>query len=114
MDLTTLIAAIASIPYFGPVAIYIPGIITIGAVISMFLPAPQATSNAVYKALYAVVQWCALNKNHGVNLSAPSSAGIVGGPSAISAPMVALTVAPKASLPPIAPVIVSPTSGTSP
>jgi hypothetical protein len=96
MDLTTLIAAIASVPYIGPVAIYIPAVITIGAVVAVFLPAPQPSASVVYKALYALVQWCALNKGHGVNLSDPASAGIVGGPSATSAPHIAVTSVPLA------------------
>lgn len=93
MDPVTLLN---SIPGVGPYIPYVTLAIAIGAAVSMVLPAPSASAGAVYKALYAVVQWCALNKGHGVNLSAPSSAGIVGGPGAIAAPMVATASVPKA------------------
>jgi hypothetical protein len=91
-----LIALLQGVPGVGPYLAYVPVVIAIGAAIGVVLPAPGPTAGVAYRALYWVVQWCALNKGHAVNLSAPSSAGIVGGPGAISAPQMSLSAVPKA------------------
>jgi hypothetical protein len=93
MDLLTLIQLLHGIPYAGPVLLYLPAIVTLGAVLSMFVPAPTATSNAVYKFAYEVLQWCALNKLQATNLTAPANTGTVAGPTALSSPRVAVTSA---------------------
>jgi len=94
MDLITLVQLLHGIPYAGPVLLYIPAIVTIGAILSVVVPAPGASSNGAYKVAYEVLQWCALNKGQASNLTAPANAGIVAGPTAISAPRVVVTSAP--------------------
>ena len=94
MDLPTLVSLISSIPYAGPVLVYLPVVVSIGALISVVVPAPPETANGAYKAAYWVLQWCALNKGHAVNLSSPDSVGIVGGPGAITAPQVSTASKP--------------------
>lgn len=94
MDLITLIQMLHGVPYIGPVLLYVPAVVTIGAILSVVVPAPTASSNAAYKVAYEVLQWCALNKGQASNLTAPANAGIVAGPTAISAPRVATTSQP--------------------
>lgn len=95
MDVTAIVAMVQSIPYVGPFAVLIPPIVLLASVIATMLPAPVPTSNVVYKFFYATVQRCALNKGHAVNLSDPASTGIVGGPGAVNAPMIATSMTPK-------------------
>ena len=93
-----LIALIQSIPGVGPWIPYITLVITIGAALSIVAPGPMATgwtNSTLYRGLYAVLQWCALNKGHATNLSSPAATGIVGGGGAISNPQVAITSFPK-------------------
>lgn len=90
-----LIALLQSVPGAGPYLPYIPIVIAIGAAVGVVLPAPKPKASSAYRVLYWIVQWCALNKGHAVNLSAPSSQGIVGGPDAIGAPRVATTSVAK-------------------
>jgi hypothetical protein len=97
VDLLTLIQLLHGIPGIGPYLLYLPAIVTIGALLSMFVPAPSATSNVAYKVLYEVLQWAALNKLQAQNLTAPSNAGTVAGPTALSAPRTVITSAPKAA-----------------
>ena len=96
MDLLTLIQLLHGIPYAGPVILYLPAIVTVGAVLSVFVPAPVPTSNAAYKFAYEVLAWCALNKGNATNLTAPQNAGLVAGPTALSAPV---TVPPAPAKP---------------
>jgi len=101
MDLISLIQLLHSIPYAGPVILYLPAIVTVGAVASVFVPAPTATSSAAYKFAYEVLQWAAINKGQAQNLTAPQNDGLVAGPTALSAPKVATAVTPAAT--PVAP-----------
>ena len=97
MDFTSL-AALASSLGFGSYVSYLAAVIAIGAIISTIAPGPQAagwTNSTVYRFLYAVLQWCALNKGHATNLSSPAATGIVGGGGAISNPQVATASTPK-------------------
>lgn len=103
MDLAAIIAAIAQIPYVGPYVVYIPAIIAIGAIIATVLPAPKPGANVVYTFLYELVQWCALNKGQGINLTSPKVNGLVAGPFALSAPAQAVTVSPVDKPTPVAP-----------
>ena len=82
MDLVTLIALIQGIPYIGPFSVYLPVVVLFAAALAVVVPAPSADAGALYKLAYGVLQWCALNKGHATNLTAPSSAGVVGGPQA--------------------------------
>ena len=95
MDPWTLLA---SIPGVGPYLPWITAVVTVGALFAMIAPGPQATgwtNSPAYRFVYAVLQWCALNKGHATNLSSPAATGIVGGGGAISNPQVALTSTPK-------------------
>jgi hypothetical protein len=71
MDLISLIQAIQDVPYIGPLAVYLPPLVMLGAVVSTVLPAPAADAGGWYRALYAVVQWCALNKLRAANAEQP-------------------------------------------
>lgn len=104
MDLITLIQMLHGVPYIGPVLLYVPAVVTIGAILSTFVPAPVATSNLTYKFFYEVLQWCSLNKGQATNLTAPVNAGAVAGPTALSAPRVATTSQP--ATPPVPPIAV--------
>lgn len=73
---------------------YVTAAISIAAVICVIMPAPKKASGPYYL-LYQAVNWIALNAGHAKNLSAPESAGIVGGPTAISAPQIATGSIPK-------------------
>jgi hypothetical protein len=98
MDLLTLIQLLHDVPVIGPFLLYLPAVVTIGAVLSVVVPAPGPTSNSAYKAAYEVLQWCALNKGQATNLTAPVNAGLVAGPTALSAPVsVPTPAAPKAA-----------------
>jgi hypothetical protein len=55
---------LAAIPGIGPALPYIAAVIAIGAVISTALPAPAEGASALYRTIYGLVQWCALNKGH--------------------------------------------------
>lgn len=68
-------------------------VITIAAFVVAKVPPPTTTSGAWYK-IYAVVNWLAQNWGHAQSLSAPASKGIVGGPGATTAPLVATAVVP--------------------
>lgn len=72
MDVISLIQAVQSVPYVGPLAVYLPPLIMLGAIVSTMLPAPAASSGGAYRVLYAVVQWCALNKAHAANAAQPA------------------------------------------
>lgn len=95
MDPWTLLA---SIPGIGPYLPWITAVVTVCAALAMIAPGPQATgwtSSPVYRFVYAMLQWCALNKGHATALSSPAATGIVGGGGAISNPQVATASVPK-------------------
>lgn len=71
-------------------------VITAASLICAAFPAPTTTSGAWYW-IYTVVNKLAVNWGHAKSLSAPESAGIVGGPGSISAPLVATSVVPLAT-----------------
>lgn len=85
---------ITSIPGIGPAIPWITLAVAIASLLAAVMPAPTETSGAYY-AIYQVVNTIAANFGHGKNLSAPESKGIVGGPGAVSAPMVATSSVPK-------------------
>jgi hypothetical protein len=97
---TVLIAAAEKIPYLGPaLVVLIPlgsFIIAVCSAIATKLPAPLTTTG-VYYWIYTVVNWGALAFGHAVSLAAPASSGIVGGPSAITAPQVSVASVPLAT-----------------
>lgn len=59
--------ALAAIPGIGPALPYFAAVIAIGAAVSTMLPPPADGSPGWYRAVYAVVQWCGLNKGHAAN-----------------------------------------------
>lgn len=99
MDLTQLIAAMTAIaqaipvigPYLPTVLAIVTTIVTLGAIIATVLPAPKPGANAFYRVAYDFVQWCALNKGQGINLTSPKVNGLVAGPSALSEPAQAVS-----------------------
>ena len=108
MDLLTLIQLLHGIPYAGPVLLYLPAIVTVGAILSIVVPAPAPTANVAYKFFYEVLQWCALNKGQATNLTAPANAGVVAGPTAVSAPRMATASAPVVDVAPAPAVVRAP------
>ena len=90
MDLSALIA---SVPGIGPYIPWITAVVTLCAVLCPMLQAPASKTGAYY-VIYQIINTIALNFGHAKNLSAPESAGIVGGPGAIANPQVAVTVRP--------------------
>jgi hypothetical protein len=79
--------------YLGAFATIVTAAISIGSVLATVVPAPTRTTGLHYW-IYTVVNFCALARGHATSLSAPSSAGIVGGPGAIVAPQIAVTTRP--------------------
>lgn len=94
MDTTNLSTIIQTIPGVGPFIPYFTLACTLSAIACIFMPAPKTTTGAYYT-IYQVVSTLAGNMMHAKNLSAPESKGIVGGPGAISDPMIATGVRPK-------------------
>ena len=68
MDVLSLVY---SIPGIGPYTPYIGMVVTMAAALAVILPPPSANAGTPYKLLYGAVQWCALNKGHAANASAP-------------------------------------------
>jgi len=89
-----------SIPGVGPAIPYITLAITIAAALAVVAPGPTAagfTNTGFYRFVYAVLQWCALNKLHATPLSSPAATGIVGGGGAVGTPQMATGSVPAAS-----------------
>jgi hypothetical protein len=116
MDTTALTAALTAIatlfpkfgPYIGALVTIITSLVTIASVIGTMLPAPT-TTKGFYAWVYGVVSVLSLAKGHAASLSAPSSTGIVGGPTAISNPQVSIASLPaNAPVDPIKPVVIPP------
>jgi hypothetical protein len=72
---------------------YLTAAVTIAGIICTAVPPPKTTSG-IWFYVYSVLNNIALNFGHAASLSAPSSAGIVGGPGATSAPLIATAVVP--------------------
>jgi hypothetical protein len=92
------ILLLQSIPGVGPYLPYVALAVTICAAIATVAPGPKATgwtNSALYRGVYAILQWCALNKGHATALSSPAATGIVGGGGAISDPQVSTASVPK-------------------
>ena len=70
MDLMTTLAAI---PGPGPLLPYIAAAIALCAAIAVALPHPAAGTTGIYPAIYAVVNFIALNFGHARNNDAPAS-----------------------------------------
>lgn len=68
-------------------------VITAASLIVAAFPAPTTTSG-VWFYLYTAINKLAVNVNHAKSLSAPESAGIVGGPGSITAPLIATSAVP--------------------
>ena len=64
MDIMT---ALAAIPGAGPVLPYITAIIAVCAAVATVLPRPAAGGTGVYRVLYAVVNFIALNFGKATN-----------------------------------------------
>ena len=88
MDLNALLALIPT-QYIS----YITAAVTFCALLCTVLPAP-AVKHGIYYYFYQAVNTIAANVGHAKSLSAPESTGIVGGASAISAPLIATDVVP--------------------
>ena len=98
-------------------------VITAASVICAVFPPPTTTSGVWYW-IFTIVNKLAVNFGHAQSLAAPASAGIVGGPGATTAPLIATNVVPlvtatpaqkavtvvPAVLPPVAAVAVPPTA----
>jgi hypothetical protein len=83
--------------YLGAFVTILTAAISIGSVLATVIPAPSRTSGLRYW-IYTMVNFCALARGHATSLSAPSSAGIVGGPGAIAAPQVSTASIPLAAI----------------
>lgn len=68
-----LILLIERVPYGGRVIVWLPLCITLGAMLATIIPAPASDSSVYYRALYRVLQWCALNIGAAKNASDPVS-----------------------------------------
>jgi hypothetical protein len=97
--IAAIVAALDKIPFLAPVLVIavpvITSIISICSLVATKLPAPTLSTGA-YFWVYTIVNWGALSFGHAVSLSAPSSAGIVGGPTAIAAPQISIASVPMA------------------
>jgi hypothetical protein len=83
--------------YLGAFATIVTAAISIGSILATVVPAPSRATGLHYW-IYTVVNFCALARGHAASLSAPSSAGIVGGPGAIAAPRIATASTPLAAI----------------
>jgi hypothetical protein len=70
MDFMTLLAAI---PGAGPLLPYLPVVIAVCAAVAATLPHPAAASTGAYPAIYAVVNFIALNIGKAKNAATPTS-----------------------------------------
>jgi hypothetical protein len=95
-----IVAIVEKLPYVGPTMVvvlpFLMAVISICSVIATKLPAPT-TTGGFYFWVYTLVNWGALAVGHATSLSAPASAGIVGGPNAITAPQISIASMPLAA-----------------
>jgi hypothetical protein len=99
MDLASIVALLQSLGW-GSYVNAVLTIIGVCALIAMVAPGPRVTgwtNSPVYRAVYAVLQWCAANKFHATPLASPAATGIVGGGGAISNPQMAASSVPATS-----------------
>lgn len=66
-----LMILLERLPYGGRLLVWVPLIITSGAILSTIVPAPLLTSSRVYWILYRALQWCALNVGRAQNITDP-------------------------------------------
>ncbi len=70
-----LMSTLAAVPGAGPVLPYIAAAIAICAAIAVVLPRPAANAAGLYPAIYAVVNFVAMNFGHATNAKPTSSGG---------------------------------------
>lgn len=97
MELASFLAQLAALPHLGWLAVYGPTIafitVTVCSFVATKMAAPTQATGGYYW-IYTLVNWGALSFGHAQSLSAPASNGLVGGPTAISAPRIATTSVP--------------------
>lgn len=70
-------------------ALYVPYVIAAAAVIAPFMPGPERPTG-LYAFAYWAVNWLAINRGHATNLNSPAVKGVVAGPGANDAPLIAV------------------------
>jgi len=93
-------------------------VITAASIICAAFPPPTTTSGIWYW-IFTIVNKLAVNFGHAASLAAPASAGIVGGPGATTAPLIATGVVPLVTATPaeklvtIVPAVLPPIAATT-
>jgi hypothetical protein len=74
VNIVNLWTLITGIPGIGPYLPTIAALISVGAAIATVLPPPSANAGRVYRGIYTIVNWVALNIGQAKNCAAPAKA----------------------------------------